>query len=58
MRPVFEAADRAGLPVALETSTPSNVDFYMRRGFSVVAARSADGTAGPVVRVMRRQPLP
>lgn len=56
MRPVFEAADRAGLPVALETSTPSNVDFYIRRGFSIVAACSADGSAGPVIHVMRREP--
>lgn len=58
MRPVFAAADRAGLPVVLETSTPANVDFYIRRGFSVVAARTAGGPDGPVLRVMVREPSP
>ncbi|MDQ1286526.1 MAG: hypothetical protein QG622_91 [Actinomycetota bacterium] len=58
MRPVFDAADRAGLPVALETSTAVNVDFYLRRGFSVVAACPPGETGGPVLRVMRREPSP
>ncbi len=35
LAPVLAAADRAGLPVALETSTPRNVAYYTRRGFAV-----------------------
>lgn len=34
--PVLAAADRAGMPVALETASPANVAFYTRRGFAVV----------------------
>ena len=34
--PVLAAADRAGLPVALETSSPVNVGYYTRRGFAVI----------------------
>jgi GNAT superfamily N-acetyltransferase len=56
LKPVFDAADRAGLPVALETSTPVNVDFYRRRGFSVVATRAAEEADSPALRVMRREP--
>jgi hypothetical protein len=56
--PVLAAADRAGLPVALETSTDSNVDLYTRRGFAVVGEVSVGGRDGLVVRVMRRAPMP
>jgi GNAT superfamily N-acetyltransferase len=55
--PVLDAADRAGAPVALETSTLGNVDFYIRRGFAVLASRRAGGPSGPTIRVMRREPL-
>ncbi|HET9653815.1 MAG TPA: GNAT family N-acetyltransferase [Kineosporiaceae bacterium] len=34
--PVLAAADRAGLPVALETASPVNVGYYTRRGFAVI----------------------
>jgi GNAT superfamily N-acetyltransferase len=34
--PVLLAADRAGLPVALETSAQANVGYYTRRGFAVI----------------------
>jgi GNAT superfamily N-acetyltransferase len=53
--PVLAAADRAGLPVALETSTTSNVDFYTRRGFATLGSLSP-GDGSPTVRVMRREP--
>jgi GNAT superfamily N-acetyltransferase len=56
--PVLAAADRAGLPVALETSTASNVDLYTRRGFAVVGQISTGGATDPVVWVMRREPMP
>lgn len=36
--PVLAAADRAGLPVALETALPANVGYYTRRGFAVVGS--------------------
>ncbi len=36
--PVLAAADRAGLPVALETSLPANVGYYTRRGFAVMGS--------------------
>jgi GNAT superfamily N-acetyltransferase len=55
--PVLDAADRAGVPVALETSTVGNVDFYIRRGFAVLASRTTGKPAGPTIRVMRREPL-
>ena len=54
--PLLAAADRAGLPVALETSTSVNVDYYTRRGFAVVGTRCVGGGTGPVIRVMRREP--
>jgi GNAT superfamily N-acetyltransferase len=55
--PVLAAADRAGLPVALETSTASNVDLYTRRGFALVGRISVGGPTDPVVWVMRREPM-
>lgn len=47
--PVLAAADRADLPVAVETSLPANVGYYTRRGFAVLgSARLGDGDeAGP-----------
>jgi GNAT superfamily N-acetyltransferase len=41
--PVLAAADRAGLPVALETSSPVNVGYYTRRGFAVLGEASLGG---------------
>jgi ribosomal protein S18 acetylase RimI-like enzyme len=34
--PVLAAADRAGLPVVLETSSRANVGYYTRRGFALL----------------------
>jgi GNAT superfamily N-acetyltransferase len=56
--PVLAAADRAGFPVALETSTARNVDYYTRRGFATIGVREVAGPGSPTVRVMQRQPLP
>ena len=56
IEPVLASADRAGLPVALETSTKANVGYYTRRGFAVAGETVvADGLT---VHVMRREPLP
>jgi predicted N-acetyltransferase YhbS len=55
VEPVLASADRALLPVALETSTKANVGYYTRRGFAVAGeAGIADGLT---VYVMRREPL-
>src|SRR5450755_2785083 len=51
--PLLTAADRAGLPVALETSTSANVDYYTRRGFAVMGASRIGDAADLVIRVMR-----
>jgi GNAT superfamily N-acetyltransferase len=56
LAPVFQAADRAGLPVALETSSAGNVDFYIRRGFAVLASVTPATQGAPTVRVMCRAP--
>jgi len=40
--PVLAAADRAGLPVALETGSPVNVGYYTRRGFAVIGETALD----------------
>lgn len=58
LAPVLAAADRAGLPVVLETSTSGNVDFYIRRGFAVLARAIPEVPGAPTVRVMRRAPAP
>jgi predicted N-acetyltransferase YhbS len=63
VEPVLAAADRAGLPVALETASLRNVAYYMRRGFAVAGHTSVQRPAGPDgdqpldVWVMQRQPL-
>jgi ribosomal protein S18 acetylase RimI-like enzyme len=46
--PVLAAADRAGLPVALETASPVNVGYYTRRGFAVIGELALDNAARPV----------
>jgi GNAT superfamily N-acetyltransferase len=56
LAPVLAAADRGGVPVALETSTLRNVDYYTRRGFATLGSRAVDGEGSPVVHVMRREP--
>jgi hypothetical protein len=56
--PMLAAADRAGLPVALETASARNVDLYTRRGFAVVGRVPVGGPDDPTVRVMRREPMP
>jgi hypothetical protein len=58
LQPVFESADRAGVPVALETSTVGNVDFYIRRGFAVHAVVRPPAQGAPEIRVMCREPVP
>jgi ribosomal protein S18 acetylase RimI-like enzyme len=42
--PVLAAADRAGLPVALETANPANVGYYTRRGFAVAGRVTVAGS--------------
>ena len=41
------AADRAGLPVALETSSPVNVGYYTRRGFAMIGELPFDDVVRP-----------
>lgn len=52
LEPVFDLADRAGIPAYLETMTEANLAFYRRHGFELV-----DGfglPAGPRVWTMSR----
>jgi GNAT superfamily N-acetyltransferase len=51
-------ADRAGLPCALETETASNVAFYARRGYSVVAELPLPGSGLTVSAMRRAEPGP
>lgn len=52
--PVFDAADRSGTPIVLETANPANVGYYTRRGFAVLREAAL---AGPLtVHVMHRTP--
>ena len=65
--PVFAAADRAGVAIALETAPSVNVAYYTRRGFSVLHEaelasdvsedENADADGEPLtVRIMLRSP--
>ncbi|MGK4585910.1 GNAT family N-acetyltransferase [Kitasatospora sp. HPMI-4] len=55
LRPGLDAADHAGYPVFLETSSERNVRFYERLGFTVTAdIRLPDN--GPRTWCMRREP--
>jgi GNAT superfamily N-acetyltransferase len=56
LAPVLAAADRAGFPVALETSTARNVEYYTRRGFASLGSQTLGGNGAPTVRVMQREP--
>ena len=48
MQPVFDEADREGVPCYLETESPGNVAYYEKWGFQVVS----DGVVpGPEIRV-------
>jgi GNAT superfamily N-acetyltransferase len=53
LRPVLREADEAGVPAYLETSTPRNVRFYERAGFSVTGEAEVPG-GGPHVWAMLR----
>ncbi|MFD1828814.1 GNAT family N-acetyltransferase [Streptomyces desertarenae] len=53
LRPGLDAAERAGLPVFLETSSERNVAFYERLGFAVTAEVELPG-GGPRTWCMRR----
>lgn len=51
--PVLREADETGVPAYLETSTPRNVRFYERAGFSVTGEAEVPG-GGPHVWAMLR----
>jgi ribosomal protein S18 acetylase RimI-like enzyme len=53
--PVFAAADRAGVPIVLETANPLNVGYYTRRGFAVLRQAALD--PGPAAANGRAEPL-
>ncbi|MYY80274.1 MULTISPECIES: GNAT family N-acetyltransferase [unclassified Streptomyces] len=55
LEPGLEAADRAGFPCFLETSTEQNVAFYERLGFTVTADVPLPGD-GPRTWCMLRKP--
>ena len=44
MRPVFDRADRDGIPCYLEAPTSENVRYYQRRGFGVVGEGDIPGS--------------
>ncbi len=55
MQPVFQQADRAGQPCFLETHSASNVRFYQRHGFAVIAETDLP-EGGPHFWLMVRPP--
>ena len=55
LRPGLELCDREGLPAYLESSKESNVGFYARFGFRVIAEVRMPGD-GPTVWLMWRNP--
>jgi GNAT superfamily N-acetyltransferase len=55
LSPLLQAGDDRALEVWLETSLPSNVEFYGRLGFDVADHLVIEG-GGPDVWVMSRQP--
>ncbi len=55
MRPVFAAADRAGVACYLEAPTASNARYYARRGFRVVGETDVPDSDVHVW-LMRREP--
>lgn len=57
LRPMLDAADRAGLPCYLENSNPANTGFYMHHGFERMKLFEV-GDGGPPMEAMWREPLP
>jgi ribosomal protein S18 acetylase RimI-like enzyme len=55
LRPGLDAAERAGFPAFLETSSPRNVRFYERLGFTVTAEVPLPDD-GPLTWCMLREP--
>ncbi|PRY02178.1 GNAT family N-acetyltransferase [Allonocardiopsis opalescens] len=55
LRPGLAAAERAGIPAFLETSSERNVAFYRRLGFELAAEVELPG-GGPRTWAMRRPP--
>lgn len=55
MRPIFAAADRAGVCCFLEAPTADNARYYARRGFLVVGETDVPDSAVHVW-LMRREP--
>src|SRR4029078_5686236 len=55
LRPGLDLCDREGLPAYLESSKESNVGFYARFGFRVIAEVRMPGE-GPTVWLMWRNP--
>ena len=56
LRPMLDAADRAGLPCYLENSTPANSGFYMSHGFERMQLFEV-GEGSPQIEAMWREPL-
>ncbi|WP_143748863.1 GNAT family N-acetyltransferase [Mesorhizobium sophorae] len=55
MQPVFDAADRDGIPCYLEAPTLENALYYQRRGFRVVGETDVPGSSVHIW-MMRRDP--
>ena len=56
LRPMLDAADRAGLPCYLENSNPANSGFYMSHGFERMKLFEV-GEGSPRMEAMWREPL-
>lgn len=56
LRPMLDAADRAGLPCYLENSNPANSGFYMSHGFERMKLFEV-GDGSPQMEAMWREPL-
>ena len=56
LRPMLDAADRAGLPCYLENSNPANSGFYMSHGFERMKLFEV-GEGSPQMEAMWRDPL-
>ena len=54
IRPMLERSDETGFPAYLESSKPSNIPFYERHGFRVMAPVQVAG--GPTLWPMVRRP--
>ncbi|RCL89637.1 GNAT family N-acetyltransferase [Hyphomonas sp.] len=56
LRPMLDAADRAGLPCYLENSNPANSGFYTSHGFERMKLFEV-GEGSPQMEAMWREPL-